>query len=59
MKLQKLDSFVSLLTDCATAFEKVECGLSIVILREVVRIVGWISPHWQQIYQILPDIERL
>ncbi|MBD2567607.1 NB-ARC domain-containing protein [Anabaena lutea] len=56
--LQKLDTFISILTDWDTAFEEVESGLSVVIFREVIRIAGWVSPHWQEIYQIFPDVKR-
>lgn len=58
IRLQKLDTFISILTDWDTAFEEVESGLSVVIFRELIRIASWVSPHWQEIYQIFPDIKR-
>ncbi|MFM6138551.1 MAG: NB-ARC domain-containing protein [Sphaerospermopsis kisseleviana] len=58
MRLQKIDTFISILTDWDTAFEEIESGLSVVVFREVIRIASWVSPHWQEIYQILPNIKR-
>lgn len=56
--LQKLDKFLFDLTEWTDAFEKVQPNLSIEVMREVVRIAGWISPQWQEIYQIFPDAKK-
>jgi hypothetical protein len=53
-----LDSFIDTLLEWSDAFEKIESGLSLVILKEVIRIASWVSPQWQEIYQIFPDIKR-
>jgi hypothetical protein len=58
IRSQKLDTFISILTDWDTAFEEVESGLSVVIFREVIHISGWVSPHWQQIYHIFPNVKK-
>ena len=58
IKVDDIDIFIETLTDWDTAFEEAESGLSVVIFREVIRIASWVSPHWQEIYQILPDLQR-
>ncbi|MBD2295029.1 hypothetical protein H6G06_16450 [Anabaena sphaerica FACHB-251] len=58
IKVDDIDIFIETLTDWDTAFEEVESGLSIVIFREVIRIASWVSPHWQEIYQIFPNVKR-
>ena len=54
----ELDSFTDTLVEWSDAFENIESGLSLVILKEVIRISSWVSPYWQEIYQIFPDVKR-
>jgi len=49
-----LDQTLSNLAEWIDAFEKVESGLFLVILREAIRIAGWVHPDWQDIYKMLP-----
>ena len=51
---ESLDQTLSNLAEWIDAFEKVESGLSLVILREALRIAGWVHPDWQDIYKMLP-----
>jgi len=51
---QRLDRFLCNLTEWASAFEKVESGLSVAVLREAVRIAGWVRPSWREIYELFP-----
>jgi tetratricopeptide (TPR) repeat protein len=52
--LQRIDGFLCELTEWAAAFEQVNPGLSVAVLREVVRIAGWVRPGWREIYELLP-----
>lgn len=52
--LQPIDFFLSTLTEWVSAFEKVESGLSLSVLREAIRISGWVRLDWQEIYDIFP-----
>jgi hypothetical protein len=52
--LQQLDKFLYDLTEWASAFEKVQPNLSLEVMREAVRIAGWVRPQWREIYQIFP-----
>jgi Flp pilus assembly protein TadD len=54
--LQSLDKFLYDLSKWASAFEKVQPGLSLEIMREAVRIAGWVRPQWEEIYQLFPEI---
>jgi hypothetical protein len=51
--LQTLDDFLQILVAWQSAFEQIESGLAMMILKESVRIVGWVRPDWQKIYEIL------
>lgn len=51
---ESLDQTLSKLAEWIDAFETVESGLSLVILREALRIAGWVHPGWQDIYEMLP-----
>ena len=51
---ESLDKTLSKLIEWIDAFEKVELGLSLVVLRQALRIAGWVHPGWQDIYEILP-----
>ncbi|MGI2902100.1 NB-ARC domain-containing protein [Tolypothrix sp. VBCCA 56010] len=54
--LQSLDKFLYDLSEWASAFEKVQPRLSLEIMREAIRIAGWVRPHWQEISQLFRDI---
>ncbi|MDZ8189057.1 MAG: NB-ARC domain-containing protein [Nostoc sp. ChiSLP02] len=54
--LQRLDKFLYDLSEWASAFEKVQPGLSLEVMREAIRIAGWVRPHWQEISQLFPEI---
>lgn len=51
---ESLDQTLSKLAEWIDAFEKVEPGLSLAVLREALRIAGWVHPGWQDIYEMLP-----
>jgi tetratricopeptide (TPR) repeat protein len=51
---QRLDLFLCDLTEWVSAFERAEPGLSVTVLREAVRIAGWVRPGWREIYELLP-----
>jgi tetratricopeptide (TPR) repeat protein len=51
---QRLDLFLCDLTEWASAFEGAESGLSVAVLREAVRIAGWVRPSWREIYELFP-----
>jgi len=57
--LQRLDNFLYDLTEWASAFEKVQPRLSLEVMREAVRIAGWVRPQWQDISQLFPDITSI
>ncbi|WP_341525211.1 NB-ARC domain-containing protein [Nostoc sp. UHCC 0302] len=59
MGLKPMDFFLSTLTEWVSAFENVELGLSLSVLREAIRISGWVRLDWQQIYEIFPKITNL
>ena len=59
MGLQPMDFFLSTLTEWVSAFEKVELGLSLSILKEAIRISGWVRLDWQEIYEIFPKITNI
>jgi tetratricopeptide (TPR) repeat protein len=47
------DEFLKTIAQWSPAFEKVKPGLSVTILREGVRIVGWVRPDWRKIHELL------
>jgi tetratricopeptide (TPR) repeat protein len=51
--LLELNEFLSVLSEWAPAFEKVELGLSVTVLSEAVRIAGWVHPDWRKISELL------
>ena len=57
--LQRLDKFLYDLTEWASAFENVQPRLSLEVMREAVRIAGWVRPQWQDISQLFPDITSI
>jgi tetratricopeptide (TPR) repeat protein len=50
-----IEKFIRDLAEWSPAFEKIEPGLSVAILREVIRISSWVHPRWQQIYAFLEN----
>ena len=50
---QEPSGFMRCLAEWAESFEKVEPGLSVAVLREAARIIGWVLPGWRPIYEIL------
>ncbi|MBD2627347.1 hypothetical protein [Trichormus variabilis] len=56
--LNGINEFFSAFSELICDFEKLELMLSVEVLREVIRIAGWVSPHWQEIYQIFPNVKR-
>jgi len=48
-----LDQFLQSLAEWSPAFERAGPGLAITILREALRIAGWICPDWQEIYDLI------
>ena len=57
--LLRLDKFLYDLTEWASAFENVQPRLSLEVMREAVRIAGWVRPQWQDISQLFPDITSI
>ncbi|MBD2103169.1 NB-ARC domain-containing protein [Leptolyngbya sp. FACHB-261] len=53
LRLRELSELLSALAKWVSAFEKVEPRLSAKVLREAVRIAGWVSPNWQKIHELL------
>jgi tetratricopeptide (TPR) repeat protein len=51
--LLELNEFLSVLSEWAPAFEKVESGLSVTVLSEAVQIAGWVHPDWRKISKLL------
>lgn len=49
-----LNELLYTLGNWASTFEKVEPGLSVAVLREAIRIAGWIHPLWREIYEVFP-----
>jgi len=47
--LLEINTFLSVLSEWAPAFEKVEAGLLAKVLKEVIRILGWVHPDWQKL----------
>jgi len=54
---QEPSGFMRCLAEWAESFEKVEPGLSVTVLREAARIIGWVLPGWRPIYEILAACE--
>jgi tetratricopeptide (TPR) repeat protein len=54
LSLQELDQFFCILREWITDFRKVEPGISLAILREVLRIGSWVCPNWREIYEVFP-----
>jgi tetratricopeptide (TPR) repeat protein len=52
-KARDVSGYLQTLAQWASAFERVEEGLSVAILYEAIRIVGWINPGWREIYKRL------
>ncbi|WNZ46404.1 NB-ARC domain-containing protein [Leptolyngbya boryana CZ1] len=50
--LREIDDFLLTLFELVEAFEKIQVGLSQNILREAIRIAGWVHPSWQEIYEL-------
>lgn len=50
--LLDMNTFLSVLSEWTSAFEKLEPGLLAKILKEVVRIFGWVHPDWQKLSQL-------
>jgi hypothetical protein len=49
-----LNELLCALGNWRSTFEKVEPGLSVAVLREAIRIAGWMHPLWQEIYEVFP-----
>jgi tetratricopeptide (TPR) repeat protein len=49
-----LNELLCALGNWRATFEKVEPGLSVAVLREAIRIAGWMHPLWQEIYEVFP-----
>ena len=50
-----LDGYIQVLTDMSPAFEKVETRLSIEVLRETARVIGWVRPDWREVYDLFSE----
>jgi Flp pilus assembly protein TadD len=50
--LRDLDQFLSDLAKWIPAFEKVQSGLLVTVLREAVCIAGWVHPSWRETSEI-------
>jgi hypothetical protein len=50
-----LNELLCALGNWRSTFEKVEPGLSVAVLREAIRIAGWMYPLWQEIYEVFPS----
>lgn len=57
--LRELNEFVRALAVWAPSFEQVKRGLSVDVLREVVRIAGWVRPDWREIHELLSASEDI
>jgi thioredoxin-like negative regulator of GroEL len=53
LDLRKLDEFLQALAKWAPSFERVEPGLSVVVLWEATGIVGWVRSDWRTIHELL------
>ena len=51
--LLELNEFLSVLSEWAPTFEKLELKLSVTVLSEAVRIAGWVHPDWRKISGLL------
>ena len=49
----KLYNYLGAITPWLPSLEKLEPGLSVAVVREVVRIIGWVWPQWHKVYDIL------
>lgn len=56
-KSQSIDDFIHIVASCSFVFESIQPMLSIVILKEIVFIAGWVNPGWQEVYEILQFAE--
>jgi hypothetical protein len=50
---RQADTFLEAIARWSPAFEQVKPGLSVAILREVTRIIGWVRPDWRKIHGLL------
>jgi hypothetical protein len=48
-----LYGYLGSLAEWLPSLEELEPGLSMAVIREVVRIIGWVRPQWRKIYEIL------
>jgi tetratricopeptide (TPR) repeat protein len=49
------DGLPGMLAEWSVFFERVRPGLSLSILQEVTRVMGWVFEDWQEAYQVLAD----
>ena len=56
LERRQINKFLSTLSKWQNALNQVELGLSQKVLIEVLRIVGWLCPQWQQVYEILCNL---
>jgi hypothetical protein len=50
-------NFLEHLIETMPTLETVQPGFSIESLKEVTRIIGWIDPNWQKVYEIMQSPE--
>ncbi len=51
--LYELDTFLAVLANWVSAFEKVVPGSAIGIVREATGIAGWVRSDWREIHELL------
>jgi hypothetical protein len=54
---RELEYFLQSLAEWAEAFEQVEPGMSVAVLREASEVAGWVRPEWRQIHELLRTME--
>jgi hypothetical protein len=46
---------IELIAGCEKNLEQVEAGLALRVLREVIRVVGWVRPSWNEINDLIAE----
>ena len=55
--LQDGSQFLAVLAKWVPAFERIETGLSMIVLREALAIWVWAEPEWREVYQVFQGEE--
>lgn len=53
--VRDITEYIRFITEQWQAFEQLEAGLGLRVLREVLRVACWVRPSWREVYTLLAD----